>query len=51
MPGLTIAAHHKYFPDSDEMQKGHLKGQQQGIHSTKQKALDHMVESEKLVKI
>jgi hypothetical protein len=50
-PGLTIAALHKYFPDSDETQKGHMKGQQQGIHSTKQKALDHLVESEKLVKI
>jgi hypothetical protein len=50
-PGLTIAALHKYFPDSDETQKGHMKGQQQGIHSMKQKALDHLVESEKLVKI
>ncbi len=50
-PGLTIAALHKYFPNSDEMQKGHMKGQRQGIHSTKQKALDHLVESEKLVKI
>ncbi len=26
-PGLTIAALHKYFPDSAEMQKGHMKGQ------------------------
>jgi hypothetical protein len=26
-PGLTIAAFHKYFPDLDEMQKGHIKGQ------------------------
>ncbi len=50
-PGLTIAALHKYFPDLDEMQKGHMKGQQQGIHSTKQKALDHLVESEKLLNI
>ncbi len=49
-PGLTIAALHKYFPNSDKTQKGHMKGQQQGIHSTKQKALDHLVESEKLEK-
>jgi hypothetical protein len=50
-PGLTIAALHKYFPDSDEMQKGNMKGQRQGIHSTKQKGLDHLVESERTVKI
>jgi hypothetical protein len=50
-PGLTIAVLHKYFPNSDKTQKGHMKGQQQGIGSTKQKALDHLVESEKLVKI
>ncbi len=50
-PGLTIVALHKYFPDLDEMQKGHMKGQQQGICSTKQKALDHLVESERTVKI
>jgi hypothetical protein len=50
-PGLTIVALHKYFPDLDEMQKGHMKSQKQGILSTKQKALDHLVESEKLVKI
>jgi len=48
-PGLTVAALHKYFPDSDETQKGHMKGQRQGIHSTKQKALDHLVDSEKIV--
>jgi hypothetical protein len=28
-----------------------MKGQRQGIRSTKQKALDHLVESEKIVKI
>jgi hypothetical protein len=50
-PGLTIVALHKYFPDSDKMQKGRMKGQQQGICSTKQKALDDLVKSEKLVKI
>jgi hypothetical protein len=50
-PGLTIAALHKYFPNLDETQKGHMKGQRQGIRSTKQKALDHLVESERPVKI
>jgi hypothetical protein len=50
-PGLTIATLHKYFPNLDETQKGHMKGQRQEIRSTKQKALDHLVESERLVKI
>jgi hypothetical protein len=49
--GLTVAALHKYFPDSDETQQGHMKGQRQGILSTKQKALDHLVESETIVEI
>ncbi len=39
------------FPDSDETQKGHMKGQRQGIRFTKQKALDHLVQSEKIAKI
>ncbi len=34
-PGLTIAALHKYFPNLDKTQKGHMKGQQQGICSKK----------------
>jgi hypothetical protein len=34
-PGLTVVALHKYFLDSDEKQKGHMKGQHQGIRSTK----------------
>ena len=50
-PGLTVAALHKYFPDFDKMQKGHMKGQHQGIRSTKQKALDHLLESETIAKI
>jgi hypothetical protein len=50
-PGLTLGTLHKFFPDSDKTQKGHTKGQRQGISSTKQKALDPLVESEKLVKI
>lgn len=32
-----------HFPNSVEMIKGHLKGQQQGIRSTKQKALDKLL--------
>jgi hypothetical protein len=32
-----------YFPDSDETIKGHLKGQRQGIRSTKQVALDKII--------
>jgi len=50
-PGLTVTALHKYFPDSDGTQEGHMKGQHQGIRFTKQKALDHLVESEKIAKI
>ena len=34
-PGLTPAAVRKHFPDSDEMQKGHMKKQRQGVRSTR----------------
>jgi hypothetical protein len=37
-PKLTVQLIHKYVPDSDETAKGHLKGQCQGVRSTKQKA-------------
>jgi hypothetical protein len=30
-PGLTTALLDKHFPDSDKMQKGHMKGQRQGV--------------------
>jgi hypothetical protein len=30
-PKLTVMLVHKYMPESDEMAKGHLKGQRQGI--------------------
>jgi hypothetical protein len=46
-PGLNIVALHKYFPNLDKTQKRHMKGQRQGICLTKQKTLDHLVESEK----
>ena len=43
-PGLTIGMINFHFPDSVGMAKGHLKSQRQGIRSTKQKALDKLVE-------
>jgi len=34
-PGLTTTLISKHFPDSDETQKGHMKGQRKGVRSTK----------------
>jgi hypothetical protein len=34
-PGLTTTLIAKHFPDLEETQKGHMKGQQKGIRSTK----------------
>ncbi len=34
-PSLTTTLILKHFPDSDETQKGHMKGQQEGVWSTK----------------
>ncbi len=45
-PKLTVQLIHKYMPDLDEMAKGHLKGQRQGVRSTKQKAFKKMIEVE-----
>jgi hypothetical protein len=36
----------KYHPDSNKTRKGHLKGQHQGIRSTKQQALNRLVKME-----
>jgi len=36
-PGLTMTLITKHFPDSDEKQKGHMKGQRKGVRSTKTK--------------
>jgi hypothetical protein len=47
-PKLTIKLIHKYMPDLDETAKGHLKGQRQGIRSTKQKAFEKMIEVEEV---
>ncbi len=38
-PGLTTTLIAKHFPDSDETQKGHMKGQQKGVRSTKVKQM------------
>ena len=43
-PKLTVTLINCYFPELDKMIKGHLKGQRQGIRSTKQ------VELEKIIK-
>jgi len=42
-PELTAEAVHKHFPESDEMQKGHMKQQHQNVRSTKvkQNAMDN----------
>jgi hypothetical protein len=45
-PKLTITLINKYMPDSDKTAKGHLKGQRQGIRSTKQNAFTALVEQE-----
>ena len=34
-PGLTVKAIAKYYPETDETPKGHMKGQRQGLRSTK----------------
>ena len=34
-PGLTTTLISKHFPDSDETQKGHMKGQRKGVRSTR----------------
>jgi hypothetical protein len=47
-PKLTVTLINRYFPDSDETIKGHLKGQHQGIRLTKQVALEKIIENEEL---
>jgi hypothetical protein len=44
--GDTLINH--YFPDSDETIKGHLKGQRQGMRSTKQIALEKNIKNEEV---
>jgi hypothetical protein len=45
-PKLTVQLIHKYMPNLDETANGHLKGQCQGIRSTKQKTFQKMMEVE-----
>jgi hypothetical protein len=47
-PKLTVTLINCYFPDLDETIKGHLKGQRQGIHLTKQIALEKIIESKQV---
>jgi len=47
-PKLTVTLINRYFPDLDETIKGHLKGQRQGIRSTKQLALDKIIENKEV---
>jgi hypothetical protein len=44
-PKLTVTLINKHMPDSNETSKGHLKGQRQGIHSTKNKAFTALIEA------
>jgi hypothetical protein len=45
-PKLTVALIHRHMPYSDKTAKGHVKGQQQGIRSTKQRALEKIIRKE-----
>lgn len=36
-PGLTVENVNKFFPESEETQKGHMKQTRQGVRSTKVK--------------
>jgi hypothetical protein len=49
--GLTTQLVNKHFPDSNETQKGHMKGQRQGVQPTKLKALDYILAKEQNIKI
>jgi hypothetical protein len=47
-PKLTVTLINRYFPDLDKTIKGHLKGQRQGIQSTKQVALEIIIKNEEV---
>jgi hypothetical protein len=49
-PKLTMTLISRYYPNLDKTVNGHLKGQRQGIQSTKQKALEKIIEN-KMVRI
>jgi hypothetical protein len=44
-PKLTGTLINRHYPDLDKTVKGHLKGQRQGIQSTKQNKLDKIIEN------
>jgi hypothetical protein len=47
-PKLTVTLINRYYPDSNETIKGHLKGQRQGTRSTKQIALEKIIKNEEV---
>ncbi len=47
-PRMTVTLINCYFPDLDKTIKGHLKGQCQGIRSTKQIALEKIINKEQV---
>ncbi len=50
-PGITAKTVNRYFPESVETQKGHLKKQRQNVRSTKQRiVIDETDESEELTR-
>jgi hypothetical protein len=49
-PGLTVDAVSKYFPESIETPKGHLKKQRQNVRSTKQLLVEETSEDEELTR-
>jgi hypothetical protein len=50
-PGLTTQLINKHFPDSNETQQRHMKGQRQRVQSTRQKALEYIVAKEQHITI
>jgi hypothetical protein len=45
-PKLMVMLINRHYPNSDKTVKRHLKGQRQGIRSTKQKTLEKIIENE-----
>jgi hypothetical protein len=45
-PGLNVKVVNRYFPESDETQKGHMKKQRQNVRSTKVKEIINQEEDE-----
>jgi len=45
-PGMTVDNVYKFFPESEETQKGHMKQSRQGVRSTKVIDEDAMLEAD-----